>query len=136
LGDLVDIRTGKLDANAAVENGQYPFFTCSRETFAINKFAFDCEALAKARKTKAAVAVAKLCRLSRDVAFIFGLMAHKVPFVVAELGADADPFGAAALSISCGFVPECDLIRVSVMADRSFHGPSKLDRINASFSCR
>jgi hypothetical protein len=35
------------------------------------------------------VAVAKLCRLSRDVAFISGLMAHKVPFIVAELGADA-----------------------------------------------
>ena len=36
--------------------------------------------------------VAKLDRLSRDVAFIAGLMAQKVPFVVAELGADADPF--------------------------------------------
>ena len=33
--------------------------------------------------------MAKLCRLSRDVAFISGLMAHKVPFIVAELGADA-----------------------------------------------
>jgi DNA invertase Pin-like site-specific DNA recombinase len=36
--------------------------------------------------------VAKLCRLSRDVAFISGLMAQKVPFIVTELGADADPF--------------------------------------------
>ncbi len=36
--------------------------------------------------------VAKLCRLSRHVAFISGLMAQRVPFVVAELGADADPF--------------------------------------------
>lgn len=36
--------------------------------------------------------VAKLCRLSRDVAFISGLMAQRVPFIVAELGADADPF--------------------------------------------
>ncbi len=50
------------------------------------------EALAKARKAKAAVVVAKLCRLSRDVAFIAGLMAQRVPFIVAELGADADPF--------------------------------------------
>ena len=50
------------------------------------------EALAKARKAKAAVVVAKLCRLSRDVAFISGLMAQKVSFIVAELGADADPF--------------------------------------------
>jgi DNA invertase Pin-like site-specific DNA recombinase len=49
-------------------------------------------ALAAARKAKVPVIVAKLDRLSRDVAFISGLMAHKVPFVVAELGADADPF--------------------------------------------
>lgn len=45
LGDLVNIKTGKLDANAAVEGGQYPFFTCSREVFAINNYAFDCEAI-------------------------------------------------------------------------------------------
>jgi DNA invertase Pin-like site-specific DNA recombinase len=50
------------------------------------------EALAKARKSKVPVVVAKLCRLSRDVAFISGLMDRRVPFIVAELGADADPF--------------------------------------------
>jgi DNA invertase Pin-like site-specific DNA recombinase len=50
------------------------------------------EALAQAKKAKAAVVVAKLDRLSRDVAFISGLMAQRVPFIVAELGADADPF--------------------------------------------
>jgi len=50
------------------------------------------EALATARKAKAPVVAAKLCRLSRDVAFISGLMAQRVPFIVAELGADADPF--------------------------------------------
>ncbi|WP_420969315.1 recombinase family protein [Bradyrhizobium sp. B120] len=49
-------------------------------------------ALAAAKKLKCPVAVAKLDRLSRDVHFISGLMAHKVPFVVAELGADVDPF--------------------------------------------
>jgi DNA invertase Pin-like site-specific DNA recombinase len=49
-------------------------------------------ALARARKLKCPVVVAKLDRLSRDVAFISGLMAHRVPFVVAELGIDADPF--------------------------------------------
>jgi DNA invertase Pin-like site-specific DNA recombinase len=38
------------------------------------------------------VIVAKPDRLSRDVAFISGLMAQKVPFIVTELGADADPF--------------------------------------------
>ena len=31
-------------------------------------------------------------RLSRDVAFVSGLMAQRVPFIVAELGRDADPF--------------------------------------------
>ena len=49
-------------------------------------------ALAATRKAKCPVIVAKLDRLSRDVHFISGLMAHGVPFVVAELGADADPF--------------------------------------------
>src|ERR1700722_14114885 len=49
-------------------------------------------ALAAARKLKCHVAVAKLDRLSRDVHFISGLMAHKVPFLVAELGSDVDPF--------------------------------------------
>ena len=49
-------------------------------------------ALAAARSAKCPVVVAKLDRLSRDVAFISGLMAQRVPFIVAELGADADPF--------------------------------------------
>jgi DNA invertase Pin-like site-specific DNA recombinase len=50
------------------------------------------DALTLARKHKAAVCVAKLDRLSRDVHFISGLMAQKVPFIVTTLGADADPF--------------------------------------------
>jgi DNA invertase Pin-like site-specific DNA recombinase len=49
-------------------------------------------ALAAARTGRCPVLVAKLDRLSRDVAFIAGLMAQRVPFIVAELGADADPF--------------------------------------------
>ncbi len=49
-------------------------------------------ALTEARKKRCPVAVAKLDRLSRDVHFISGLMAHRVPFLVAELGADVDPF--------------------------------------------
>jgi DNA invertase Pin-like site-specific DNA recombinase len=40
------------------------------------------DALAQARKAEAAVVVAKLDRLSRDVAFIAGLMAQRVPFIV------------------------------------------------------
>jgi DNA invertase Pin-like site-specific DNA recombinase len=49
-------------------------------------------ALALARKAKATVVVAKLDRLSRDVHFVSGLMTHRVPFIVTELGADCDPF--------------------------------------------
>ena len=49
-------------------------------------------ALAAAKTAKCPVIVSKLDRLSRDVAFISGLMAQRVPFIVAELGADADPF--------------------------------------------
>jgi DNA invertase Pin-like site-specific DNA recombinase len=49
-------------------------------------------ALAAAKVAKCSVVVAKLDRLSRDVAFVAGLMAQRVPFIVAELGRDADPF--------------------------------------------
>ena len=49
-------------------------------------------ALDRARKLKCPIVVAKLDRLSRDVAFIAGLMAQRVPFVVAELGPNIDPF--------------------------------------------
>jgi DNA invertase Pin-like site-specific DNA recombinase len=50
------------------------------------------KALAKAGKQRCPVIVAKLDRLSRDVAFISGLMAAGTPFIVAELGVDTDPF--------------------------------------------
>src|SRR5262249_34576649 len=50
-------------------------------------------ALAAARKAKRCeIVVAKLDRLSRDVHFISGLMAHRVPFVVTDIGRNADPF--------------------------------------------
>jgi DNA invertase Pin-like site-specific DNA recombinase len=49
-------------------------------------------ALAAGKSLRCPVIVAKLDRLSRDVAFIAGLMAQWVPFIVAELGVDADPF--------------------------------------------
>jgi DNA invertase Pin-like site-specific DNA recombinase len=49
-------------------------------------------AMKLARKGKATILIAKLDRLSRDVHFISGLMAHKVRFAVAELGPNADPF--------------------------------------------
>lgn len=49
-------------------------------------------AITAARKARAPVMVAKLDRLSRDVHFISGLMAHRVEFIVTSLGRQADPF--------------------------------------------
>ena len=45
LGELCNITTGKLDANAMVDGGQFRFYTCAKEYFYINKYAFDTEAL-------------------------------------------------------------------------------------------
>ena len=73
LGEFVEVETGK----GADALDRRPKLTA---------------ALAMARKAKCPVLVAKLDRLSRDVHFISGLMTHKVPFIVAELGADCDPF--------------------------------------------
>ena len=43
LGDYVNIKTGKLDANAATSDGLYPFFTCSKEISRIDKYSYDTE---------------------------------------------------------------------------------------------
>lgn len=43
--EVFNTTTGKLDSNAAVDNGEYPFFTCSKEALRIDKYAFDQEAL-------------------------------------------------------------------------------------------
>lgn len=45
LGNICDIKTGRLDANEMEEDGIYPFFTCSKEVYRINQYSFDCEAL-------------------------------------------------------------------------------------------
>lgn len=49
-------------------------------------------ALRAAKKAKYSIVVSKLDRLSRDVAFVSGLMAQRVAFIVAELERGADPF--------------------------------------------
>ena len=43
--EVFNTTTGKLDSNAMVENGDYPFFTCAKEVFRIDKYAFEQEAL-------------------------------------------------------------------------------------------
>lgn len=45
LTDACEITTGKLDANAAIENGKYPYFTCADKPLRIDKYAFDCDAV-------------------------------------------------------------------------------------------
>jgi type I restriction enzyme S subunit len=45
LGDSVNIKTGKLNSNAAVVGGDYPFFTCSRQASQIDSYSFDCDAV-------------------------------------------------------------------------------------------
>lgn len=45
LGDLCKIKTGKLDANAMVENAEYRFYTCAKNYYKIDEYAFDTEAL-------------------------------------------------------------------------------------------
>lgn len=45
IGNICNITTGKLDANAANEDGLYPFFTCSRIPLSINTYAYDCESI-------------------------------------------------------------------------------------------
>ena len=41
LGDCCSIKTGKLDASAAKENGKYKFFTCAREDSSIDTYSFE-----------------------------------------------------------------------------------------------
>lgn len=45
LGEIVNISTGKLDANAAVSGGMYPFFTCSQTPSCINSYSYDTAAV-------------------------------------------------------------------------------------------
>ena len=45
LGEVCKITTGKLDANAMTINGRYRFYTCAKDYFLIDKFAFDTKAL-------------------------------------------------------------------------------------------
>ena len=45
LGEIASFKTGKLNSNAAVENGKYPFFTCSPITLSIDEYAYDQKAI-------------------------------------------------------------------------------------------
>ena len=53
--NLFKTQTGKLDSNAMVEGGKYPFFTCAKEIFYIDEYLFDCEALILAGNNAAGI---------------------------------------------------------------------------------
>lgn len=55
LEDLCNFTTGKLNSNKAVDGGEYPFFTCSKETYAIDQYSFDCEAILLAGNNAAGI---------------------------------------------------------------------------------
>ena len=45
LGEICTIKTGKLDANAMIEGGRYPFFTCAKQTYQTDTYSFSGEAI-------------------------------------------------------------------------------------------
>ena len=72
--------------------GEFVEFETGKGADALDRRPQLAAALAAAKAAKSSILVSKLDRLSRDVAFVSGLMAQRVPFIVAELGRDADPF--------------------------------------------
>src|SRR3981081_4448476 len=79
-------------AESLLISAEYSEFETGKGADALDRRPQLAAALAAARKAKCSIVVSKLDRLSRDVAFVSGLMAQRVPFIVAELGRDADPF--------------------------------------------
>jgi DNA invertase Pin-like site-specific DNA recombinase len=92
----LEAQQAAIDAFCAVEGlevqGAYSEVETGKGFDALERRPQLAAALAAAKKLKCAIVVAKLDRLSRDVAFVSGLMAQRVPFIVCELGADVDPF--------------------------------------------
>jgi len=80
------------DANGFAVVGEHEEHETGKGSDALERRPQLAAALAAARKLRCPIVVAKLDRLSRDVAFIAGLMAQRVPFLVTELGENADPF--------------------------------------------
>ncbi len=80
------------DANGMQITAEFKEIETGKGADALDKRPELAAALKAAKKAKCAVVVSKLDRLSRDVHFITGLMVHKVPFIVAELGPNVDPF--------------------------------------------
>jgi DNA invertase Pin-like site-specific DNA recombinase len=92
----IDAQRATIERFAAAElltiSAEFVEFESGKGVDALDRRPQLAAALASAKASKCSVVVAKLDRLSRDVAFVAGLMAQRVPFMVAELGRDADPF--------------------------------------------
>src|SRR5215468_9069467 len=80
------------DANSLHVEQEFCEVETGKGSDALNRRPQLAAALKAAKKARCSVLVSKLDRLSRDVASVSGLMAQRVPFIVAELGRDADPF--------------------------------------------
>jgi len=55
LKELCNFTTGKLNSNQAVDNGKYPFFTCAKETFSIDRYSFNTKAVLLAGNNAAGI---------------------------------------------------------------------------------
>jgi type I restriction enzyme S subunit len=64
---VMNFKTGKLNSNAAIDNGEFPFFTCSAETFKTNTYSFECEAVLLAGNNASAIYPLKFYRGKFDV---------------------------------------------------------------------
>ncbi|MCK9491326.1 MAG: restriction endonuclease subunit S [Sulfurimonas sp.] len=60
--NVMNFTTGKLNSNAAIDNGNFPFFTCSAETFKTNTYSFQCEAVLLAGNNASAIYPLKFYR--------------------------------------------------------------------------
>jgi DNA invertase Pin-like site-specific DNA recombinase len=92
----IEAQRAAIERFAAAESllitAEYSEFETGKGADALDRRPQLAAALAAAKRAKCSIVVSKLDRLSRDVAFVSGLMAQRVPFIVAELGRDADPF--------------------------------------------
>src|SRR5258706_10219566 len=92
----IEAQRAAIERFAAAESllitAEYSEFETGKGVDALDRRPQLAAALAAARRAKCSIVVSKLDRLSRDVAFVSGLMSQRVAFIVAELGRDADPF--------------------------------------------
>src|SRR6202049_4687137 len=92
----IEAQRAAIERFAAAESllitAEYSEFETGKGADALDRRPQLAAALAAGKRAKRSIVVSKLDRLARDVAVVSGLMAQRVPFIVAELGRDADPF--------------------------------------------